>query len=211
MAWNAAKLPFLEEKLEFRKKFVEMLALPTESRVLCLFGGAEARLTAWYASRFREVVAVDRMFPARLPPNVLAKQCEIDSYLFEASQRKEYFDLVDIDPYGSPFPAIETIFNLSGLKALLVTDGFLTCLHFRRRVDVHGRYGVGAPGIRKAEKWQEQWFECLLFARVRELAQRVGYLIANFDAQRNRYGLALYAGFSFIRRGDSEREVAQNT
>ncbi len=60
MNWDAAKLPFLEEKLEFRQKFVEALELSPESRILCLFGGAEARLTAWYASRFREVVAVDR-------------------------------------------------------------------------------------------------------------------------------------------------------
>lgn len=211
MAWDAAKLPFLEEKLEFRRRFVERLALPTESRVLCLFGGAEARLTIWYAARFQEVVAVDRMFLACLPPNVFARQCEADEYLREAVRKEAHFDLVDVDPYGSPFPILEAVFGLKGLKALLVTDGFLTCLHFRRRVDVYGRYGVGTPGVKKSEKWQERWFECLLFARVRELAQRAGYLVAGFDARRNRYGLALYVGFSFIRRGDSGREVAQST
>lgn len=192
--WDAEKLPFLEEKLEFRRSFIERLALPRSSRVLCLYGGGEGLLTEWYARQFDDVTAVDLKFK-RTIPGVRQEIWRVERYLENASVKGERYDIIDADPYGSPFPALKDAVDLIDRYAvILATDGFLTHVHFKRRADVYCRYGISRPGVIACEVWHKRWFECVFFARLAGLARERGYTITAFDAVRNRYGLALYAG-----------------
>lgn len=200
--WEECKQGFIEEKLVFRQTFVSSLNLNGNASILCLFAGNRSRLTKWYAENFKSVTAVDIKFSERLPQNVLAIESTAEKFLEELPLEAS-FDIVDVDPDGSPGLLLERIFRVPGLRAVVLTDGGLTTFHFRRKMNVFTRYGILPDRVIKTTEWQHKYFECIVAYRVISLAQQNGYEIADIAFQRNPYDLALYAGFA-LQKGDSE-------
>jgi len=195
--WNSAELPFLEEKLEFRRKHIEGLL---GGCVLCVYAGGEARLTKMYAERFK-VFAVDKSLP-NLPSSVVRIQMSDKAFLKslrDFSPRE--LEVLDLDPYGSPMPFLRGFFSefKGRVKRVILTDGLLTSVKMKRRVNFYKHYGLKPAETIKARDWHYKHFPSLLFSGVKDVVQSAGYAITYFDYEFNRYRTAIYARFDLRR------------
>lgn len=201
--WDTRNLPFLEENLEFRKKHTGDLS--RNSIIFCAYGGEGARLTKYYASRFRIVYALDKEFP-HLPRNVIAFEMKDSDFLaiMKDLNLPEKIDVLDIDPYGSPtFFLSEFLSRYRGVVGrIILTDGALTIAKVRRKINLYKYYGLRPNKTIVTKRWHYDHYPCILFSAVKDIVQREGYFISFFDYEFNRYKTAIYA--CFILERDNE-------
>lgn len=183
---SAQELPFLEEKLRFRRR------IPVEQgdRILCAYGGREGRLTSDYAERGAVVTAVD------LNPNYSIDVQWIAGEIPGALPDTGDFTVVDFDPDGSPMPVLAEWFDTfrGSFRWLVLTDGGMTIARFQRKINLKKYYGILPDAIMKMPPWCWRQFECLVFHRIASLIDRS---IVSVRFERNRYQMALYAAFEF--------------
>ena len=201
--WNPAKLPFLEEKLKFREKNVD--GLDISGNVLCIYAGGETRLTKMYAKKFRNVYAVDKKLPD-LPDNVFRFEMEDKEFLkalknFDDTKLPPVLEILDVDPYGSPMQFLRKFFTeyCGEVRRLILTDGLLTAIKMKRKVNFYKHYGLRPAETIKAKDWHYRHFPALLFSGIKEIVQGAGYTITFFDYEFNRYKTAIYARFDLER------------
>jgi len=197
--WNPAELPFLEEKLVFRQRNIEGLC--SDGCVLCVYAGGEARLTKMYAKRFGKVIAVDKSLPD-LPSSVVRIQMSDKAFLESLGDfLPRELEVLDLDPYGSPIPFLRSFFSefKGSVKRVILTDGLLTSVKMRRKVNFYKHYGLKPAGAIKAKDWHYKHFPALLFSGVKDVVQSAGYSITNFDYEFNRFKTAIYARFDLQR------------
>ena len=199
--WNPAELPFLEEKLEFRKKNIE--GLNYNGTVFCAYAGEESRLTNFYAKKFAEVIALDKEFPLPLPKNVTKIQMSDKQFFkkFNKFELPRIIEVLDVDPYGSPIPFLQQFFSKyhGVVKRVIVTDGAITIAKLRRRMNWYKYYGILENGVRNAEPWIYKHFPCILFSKAQKIFSQNGYTIVYFTYEFNRYRTAVYARFDVVK------------
>lgn len=186
MAKSAADLPFLEEKLAFRRA----VPLPSGSRVLCGYAGRAAKLTGDYVRRGASVIAVD------LEPVQEVAAEWVRGRIPEALPCEGEFEVVDLDPDGSPMPALADWLACfrGSFRWLVLTDGAMSSARYRRRMNLWRHYSVLPDATERLPGWCWRQFECLVFHRVVSLVRR-SLLEVRFA--RNRYQMGLYAAFCF--------------
>ena len=192
--WDPSKLPFLEEKLEFRKRNIH--GLDRSGVVLCMYGGEEARLTLFYASVFRRVIAVDKDFSLspQFPSNVIRVEMT-DKRFLRCMDRflPERLEVVDVDPYGSPMLFIKNFFARyrGTVRMLILTDGAMTVTKLRRKMNFYKHYFL-KPNKPIKSTWHYKHFALIVFSALKQIVQEAGYIITDLDYEYNRYKTALY-------------------
>lgn len=187
--WDARALPFLEEKLAFRRAVLTDVPLAGEP-VLCLYGGAEGRVTAWYRERGAQVVAVDRDGTVDVCADVLR-------YLRTAPPRR--WTVVDLDPYGSSMPAVRALLA-AGHRArwICLTEGTLVHVRLRRRINLYRHYGLSPDAAVRPERWHYDGFPAIVVGGLARWAADAGLALGEVTWQVNRYQTALYVGAALI-------------
>lgn len=76
---------------------------------------------------------------------------DANSVFFDCYQRREFYDLIDVDGFGSPMPTLATALwavNLGGLLYLTSTDGRATSGHAPdASLQTYGAYGRSHPAV----------------------------------------------------------------
>jgi hypothetical protein len=186
IAKGAADLPFLEEKLRFRRA----IPLGPGARVLCAYAGREARLTRDYVDRGADVVAVD------IDPRADVAATWIHGRVPDALPTTGEYEIIDLDPDGSPMPALaDWLPRFHGsFRWLVLTDGAMTSARYRRRMNLWRHYRILPDAPERLSAWCWRYFECLVFHAVASLVARP-MLEVRFE--RNRWQMGLYAAFCF--------------
>jgi len=198
--WDASQLPFLEEKLKFRKKALG--GADFNGTVLCVYAGGEARLTRMYARHFKTVIAVDKSLP-ELPQNVIRFEMTDKRFLNEfVHELPGTLEVLDVDPYGSPMPFLQEFLSAYPgiIRKIIFTDGALTVVRLRRKINLFKHYGLLPDKVSRPKRWHYEHFPLIVFSRIKELVQEAGYQITYYEYEYNRYKMGLYGRVDLWRK-----------